>query len=276
MRTNAAQQITVTSVSTSKLIYGEAQTLAVKYSLQLKQSYNELALSGDSAESYIVEVRIKDGAGKFISCSKGYGAYTDEEGYACSDFLLLLSYNVKLYADQTIYLPLASLNIAEGIQSLQPVLRIKDKWGRVVMADYAAPKTDIEIPLRVHLNLAVRNIEVAESGLKNQSWDYKMNNDEDKPEVCWALLLGNKRLSLSPFRSNSYTYTDTSGNSDFEFVISKGDIFLINVLDYDLSSYSDKIGTMKVDMADMQKFSGSSFTSKFGKVLKMDFVVTIL
>lgn len=272
----ATQQITVTAVSANKMIYGEASTLAVKYSLLLKQSYNELVKAGDSTEAYMVEVRLKDTNGKFVKAAKGYGAYSDEQGLASSTFLLLLSYNVKLYADQMLYLPLASLDVQEGMQTLQPVLRVTDKWGRIVMADYNCSAEVFEIPQRVHLNLAVRTIEVAEANLKNQTWDYKLNPDEEKPEVCWALLLGNKRLSLSPYRSNSYQFVDTSGKSDFEFIISKGDIFIINVMDYDLASYSDKIGFMKVDMADMQKFSGSNFTSRFGKVLKMDFVVTIL
>ncbi len=85
------------------------------------------------------------------------------------------------------------------MQTLQPVLRVTDKWGRIVMADYNCSAEIFEIPQRVHLNLAVRTIEVAETNLKNQNWDYKLNPDEEKPEVCWALLLGNKRLSLSPY-----------------------------------------------------------------------------
>ncbi len=37
-------------------------------------------------------------------------------------------------------------------------------------------------------------------------------------------------------------------------------------MDYDLASYSDKIGFMKVDMADMQKFSEAISLRVFGKV----------
>ncbi len=68
------------------MVYGEASTLAVKYSLLLKQSYNELVKAGDSTEAYLVEVRLKDSNGKFIKAAKGYSAYSDEQGLASSTF----------------------------------------------------------------------------------------------------------------------------------------------------------------------------------------------
>lgn len=274
----AAQQITLSNVTAAKAVYGDANCLAVKFDVLLQQSYSDMIKSGDSAEQYVVELRVKDAAGRVITTNKGYGAYTGTDGALTAGYNIMLNYDTRLYAGQTIYIPFGAMNITEGPQDLTPVLRVTDTKGHVLVYNFQGPTATYEVPQRIHLNLAVKEIDVAETNAKNQHWDYKLKDEEDgeKPEVCWAIMLGNKRLSLSPFRSNSYTYIDTAGRNDFEFVISKGDLFLINVLDYDIASYSDKIGFMKVDMADMQKFSGSSFTSRFGKVLKMDFVVTIL
>ncbi len=272
-----AQQVTVANINCSNATYGEAACMAVRFDVQLKQTYNELLQTGDSAGYFVLEVRLKDGAGNWLLPAKGYGSCADTAGYLRVTVNMPLSYESKIYAGQTVMIPYAAIGLEEGFVKLQPVVLVTDKWGHRRSAETSGAVVDCLMPSKLHLNLSVREILVAETDAKNQTWDYKLPNAEnDAPEVCWSIIQANKKLCTSPFKPNDVRYTDEEGKNDYSFTISRGDVFVLQVLDYDLNSYSDKIGSMKVDMNDMEKFSGSSFTSKFGKVIKMEFVITIL
>ncbi|MFN8298786.1 MAG: hypothetical protein U0T75_06750 [Chitinophagales bacterium] len=272
-----AQQVSVSNITCTNANYGDATCMAVHFDVQLKQTYNELLKAGDSAGFYILELRLKDGQGNWVSPSKGFGSCTDSSGRLKVTLNMPLNYESKIYAGQTIMLPFAAIGLEEGLVKLQPVVSVVDGWNQKRANDATGVMLDCIIPAKLHLNFSVREIQVEALNSKSQSWDYKLPDaDNDKPEVCWSLLEANKKLCTSPFKANSLLYRDEEGKDDFVFTISRGDIFTIQVQDYDLNSYSDKIGSMKIDMNDMEKFSGSSFTSKFGRVVKLEFIVTIL
>lgn len=89
-------------------------------------------------------------------------------------------------------------------------------------------------------------------------------------------MLALKKINGSPYAKGNCCYRDAKGKDDVEFTICKDDIFYIHVYDFDMLSFSDQIGSVRVGINDMKQFSGNNFTTKFGKVQKMDFVVTIL
>jgi hypothetical protein len=271
------QEVTFKNVSAKTQVYNEVNCLAVKFDAVLKYSYNQLRQQGDSAtDQYIVEAYLKNE--KFINATKGYGTYQNPEGHVRNSYKLLLSNDVKYFGNITLFIPLAAIDVGPDSQRLQPVFRLLDKRGNVIADNIAADTFAVKMPPKLNLHLNIQEIVVSETDFKNEDWDYFFAADTNKakPEVCWSVLLAQRKINGSPPTNNNCCYRDAEGHDDVEFTISKDDIFYINVYDFDMQSFSDLIGSMRVDMNDMKQFSGSSFTSKFGKVLKMDFVVTIL
>ena len=270
----AKQEVVFKNISLQTKTYNEVSCLVVKFDALLKYSYNNLLQQGDSCDQYVVEIRFKNNS--YIKTTTGYATYTDADGYAKNSTLLLLSNDVKLFDNLVVYIPLAALNLTEGLQSIKPVFSVANKWNNKVPVTGTAENFQVGVPQKMSLNISVKEIVVAETDFKNEFWDYFfIDTNTAKPEVCWSILLAAKKINGSPYAKNSYTYHDSEAKDDVLFTISKNDIFYINVYDFDMMSFSDIIGSMRVDMNDMEKYSGSDFSTKFGKVLKMDFVVTV-
>lgn len=271
----AKQEVTFNNVTATTKIHNEVTCLVVKFDAVLKYSYNQLLQQGDSCDQYIVEVHLKNSA--LINTTKGYGSYQDKDGKLKVTHTILLSNDVKYFGNTTLYIPLAAINLTEGTQTLQPTFKVTDRWQHTIAAMQTSQPFAISFPQKLNLRISVKEITVSETDQKDEFWDYFFADTTNaKPEVCWSVLLATKKLNGSPYTKDNYCYRDTEGKDDVEFTICKNDIFYINVYDFDMLSFSDQIGSMRVDMNDMKQFSGSNFTTKFGKVQKMDFVVTIL
>lgn len=272
---SARQEVTFKNVSLSTQTYNEVNCLAIRFDAYLKYSYNQLLQQGDSTDQYLVEVYLK--SDKLIAVTKGYGSYQDPEGKIRNSYALLLSNDVRLFSNITIFIPMAAIDMAADSQWVKPIFKVLDKQNRVISDNISTRAFSINFPPKINLHLSVKEIAVAETDFKNEFWDYFfVDTNVAKPEVCWSVLLASKKINGSPYTKNSYTYTNAEGKDDVEFTISKDDIFYINVYDFDMLSFSDMVGSMRIDMNEMKQFSGTNFTTKFGKVLKMDFVVTIL
>lgn len=272
----ARQEITVQNISLQSVEYRNVSCLAVQCDILLSQTYNERIRSGDSAEVYFFEVWLKDSA-DYMQSSKGFGTMTDSIGRLKCSGPILLRYDVKMYGDFTVYIPFAAMQVPSGIQRIKPVIKIVDQTGHIIKPGFGGEYFSMEVPPKLRIRVSVKEILAAEKDQKGENWDYQLNHPESgKPEVCWSINYSGQLLSRSPYEINSYTYSDPDGRYDFEFTISKNDLFYIEVEDFDVTSYSDKIGTLKVDMNEMQMLSGANINVKFDKVEKMDFTLTIL
>ena len=271
----AKQEVSIKNISTATKTHNEVNCLEVKFDATLKYSYNQLLQQGDSSDQYLVELYLKtDG---FIPAAKGYGSFQDKDGYVHAGYKLLLSHDVKYFGSITLYIPLAAIQVADGPQVLKPVFKITDSQQKALLTPLTGEAFTVNFPERINLRMQVREIQVEETDFKNEMWDYFfIDTTNARPEVCWSVLLAARKINGSPHSKDSYSYYDSEGKDDVEFAICRNDIFYINVYDFDMLSFSDLIGSMRMDMNDMKQFSGSSFTTKFGRVKKMDFVVTIL
>ncbi len=271
----ATQEVGFKDVLLQTTTYKEVTCLAIKFDVSLKNSLNNLLQQGDSCDKYIVEVVLK--GDKFIDATKGYGTYQNDMGLVKNITTLLLSNDVRLFSNMTIYIPMAALNLPEGQQTLTPVFTVTDRWKHVITQNISAGTFTVTIPQKINLHISVTDILVSETDARGEFWDYFFGNaNAGKPEVCWSILLAAKKINGSPYTKDSYTYNDAEGKDDIEFTISKNDIFYLNVYDYDMLSFSDQVGSLRIDMNEMEKFSGSNFTTRFGKVSKMNFTITIL
>lgn len=271
----AKQEVSIKNISTATKLHNEVNCLEVKFDAVLKYSYNQLLQQGDSSDQYLVDLYLKNDG--YIPAAKGYGSFQDKEGYVHTGYKLLLSHDVKYFGSITLYIPLAAIKIADGAQVIKPVFKLTDQKQKALHIDIAGEAFTITFPERINLRMQVREIQVEETDSKNEMWDYFFADTTNAlPEVCWSVLLATRKINGSPHSKDSYAYHDSEGKDDVEFAICRNDIFYINVYDFDMLSFSDLIGSMRVDMNNMKQFSGSSFTTKFGRVKKMDFVVTIL
>ncbi|MBP6731933.1 MAG: hypothetical protein KA149_07740 [Chitinophagales bacterium] len=272
----AQQQIGIKTLSLQSTTYNEVTCLAVKFNATLKYSLNNLLQQGDSScDKYIVEVKLK--TDNFINTTKGYGTYQNDKGLVKNTYVLLLSNDVREFDNLTIYIPMAALDIPEGESTLTPVFTVTDKRKREIAKDIAGEPFKITVPQKIKLHVMVKDITVAETDARGELWDYFFaDTAAAKPEVCWSILLAQKKINGSPYTKDSYTYKDEEGKDAVEFTISKNDIFYLNTYDYDMMSFSDEIGSLRIDMNEMERFSGSNFTSRFGKVVKINFTITIL
>lgn len=271
----AKQEVVFKNVSASAQLHNEVNCLAIKFDAVLKYSYNQLLQQGDSCDQYLIEAYLKNEG--LTGVAKGYGSYQDTEGKLKVGYPVLLANDVKYFGNITVYIPLAAINLSEGPQILTPVFKITDRWKHLITNSAPVEPFTVVFPQKLNLRVSVKEIQAAETDFKNEFWDYFFADTlVARPEVCWSVLLATKKINGSPYTKDSYSYKDPEGKDDIEFAICKNDIFYINVFDFDMLSFSDQIGSMRIDMNDMKQFSGSNFTTKFGKVQKMDFVVTIL
>lgn len=271
-----SQKISIKNISVKRSLFREANSLTVTFDMQVSQTLSELLNSGDSTDTYYIEVRLKDSV-ELIPASNGFASYTDDEGFFRAYNTLTLSYYSKSYLALHVNIPLAAVNTVAGIQKMKPVFRVTDKSGRVLMNDFEGSYSEVSVPQKIRLNISVREIHVAEKDFHGENWDYFLLNPGGVlPDVCWSTVFAGSKLNGSPHLSNTLTYKDESGINDFEFCISKNDIFYLTVYDFDITSFSDKIGEIKVDMNEMQKYSGTMFTTQSGKIRSMDVIITIL
>lgn len=273
---SARQEISFQNISLQKVVQGNVSCLAVQCDVMLAETYNQRILAGDSTEVYYIEVWLKDSV-NYIRSAKGFGTLTDSIGRLKTRTPLYLVYDAKMYGAFTVYVPFASLEIPSGRQKIKPIIKVVDKNGNVLVPGFGATYNELDVPAKLDLRLTVKHIEVSEKDEAGENWDYRLIHPEGaKPEVYWAVKFANRQLSRSHYHINDYAYNDTEGTYSFEFTISEEDIFFIEVNDFDVTSFSDKIGSYKIDMKDMAMLSGASINIKFDKVERMDFVLTIL
>jgi hypothetical protein len=273
---SARQEITFQNITLQKVTQNSVACLAIQCDVVLSETYNQRIQAGDSNEVYYIEVWLKDST-NYIRSAKGYGTLTDSIGRLKIRTPLYLVYDAKMYGAFTVYVPFAALQIPTGLQKIKPVIKVVDKAGKILVPGFGATYNEVEVPAKVDLRLTVKRIEVSEKDNKGENWDYHLVHCEGvKPEVYWAIKFGGRQLSRSPYEVNSLTYADDEGRYTFEFSISEGDIFYLDVNDFDVTSFSDKIGSYKIDMKELAMLSGASINIKFDKVERMDFVLTIL
>lgn len=271
----AKQDASFKNISLQTQVNKEASYLVIKFDVVLKYSFNQILKQGDSCDQYKIEVRLKQN--KLLSVTKGYSNYQDEEGYLKTSYSIPLSNDVHLFENITVMIPLAAIDLPEGAQTIKPSFKLVDKQNRVINNSVAGESYTVNFPQKIRLKIAVKEIEVAETDFSNEFWDYFfVDTNTARPEVCWSVLLAGRKINGSPFTDNSYFYKDLNGNDAVEFTISKNDIFYINVYDFDKLSFSDDVGSLRMDMNETKYTSGGNFVSNFGKVLKMNFAVTVL
>lgn len=264
------------NVVCSAVRYADVSCLQVRFDLSFTETYVDVLKRGDTADMYFIEVRIIAAHG-FVNANKGFSVFADSLGQVVGVLRLPLSDTEKRYAAQVVYLPLAALALSSGQHALQPELTVIDRWGRPLGKRWSFASFLHTQPQILRLNVNVQSIVVDSLNEKGDTWDHPGGGIEKTlPDLIWTILFMQKKLSLAATSHNTLRYIDTQSLNDVEFTIAQDDAFSIGVYDYDMPTYSDKIGQVKVDMNDMQKFSGSVFTASSGKVKVIEFTVTIL
>jgi len=273
----AKQEVVVQNLVCATARHAETSSLQVKFDLLFSETYVDVLKRGDSSDMYFVEVRLKC-ANEYVKVSKGFMLFADSMGQVLGVLRLPLSETEKRYTGLQVFLPLAALQLPSGEQQVQAEISLVDRWGRVLGKRWLFPPFLHKQPQLLHLHVSVQSILVDSLNHKGETWDYAGAASTEKalPDLVWHVLFMNKKLSVSSIRQNTILYEDFQNLNDVEFAITKDDAFSLAVYDYDMPSYSDKIGQIKIDINDMQKFSGSVFTTSSGKLRKMEFIITIL
>jgi hypothetical protein len=273
---SAKQEVSVQNVVCSAVRHADVSCLQVRFDLSFTETYVDVLKRGDTADMYFIEVRLIAAHG-FVNANKGFSVFADSLGQVVGVLRLPLSDIDKRYVAQVVHLPLAALVLAVGPHNLQPELRVIDRWGRSLGKRWTLPTFLHNQPQLLRLNINVQSILVDSLNLKGETWDHPGGGvQKTLPDLMWTILFMQKKLSVAATSHNTLRYIDTQSLNDVEFTIAQDDAFSIGVYDYDMPTFSDRIGQVKVDMNDMQKFSGSVFTASSGKVRMIEFTVTIL
>ena len=270
----AKQQLSFKNITAKTARYNGTACLCFKFDAVLKYSSNQLKAAHDSTDWYNVHVPFKDSI--LLNAAKGFGRLADSTGVLTGTKRVFPYGDVKLNAAQEIYIPLASFDLPEGSHYLKPLFFVTNSSGDTIDCNFKIDTIKVLMPQRLKLKISISEIEVSPTDGHGESWDYYLFNPRNaKPEVCWSTVFAGTKLNGSPYTTNSYFYTDTEHNDDFEFSICKGDIFYIKVFDFDITSFSDLIGALKIDM-DSYKNEGPLHIAKFNLVLNMDYSITQL
>ncbi len=268
------QQVTLKNITAKTVRYNGAACLCFKFDALLKYSPNQLKAQHDTSDWYNIAITFKDSG--LLSAAKGFNRLADSIGILTGYHRIYPFGDDKQSGGQEIYLPLAAFNLTEGKHCLNPGFIVTGSYGDTVDCSFKTDTISVLIPQQIKLKISISEIEVSPTDAHGESWDYYLFNAKNaKPEVCWSTMFFGIKLNGSPYTNNSYFYNDEEHNDDFEFVISKGDIFYIKVFDFDITSFSDLIGALKIDM-DSYKNDGPLHISKFNLVLNMDYSITQL
>ena len=268
------QQVTIRNITAKTVRYNGVSCLYFKYDAVLKNSLNQMQAAHDSGEWYKIKISFNDTG--IVSASKGFRKFADSTNILTGDKNLYPYGDTKIYAGQEIYLPLAAFNLAAGNHYLNPIFSITDRWGNSIDCRFKTDTIQVQIPQQIKLLISISEIEVSKTDGHGESWDYYLfNANNARPEVCWSTVFAGTKLNGSDYTNNRFVYSDEECTDDFEFCISTGDIFYIKVFDFDITSFSDLIGSLKIDM-DNYKNYGPLHTAKFNLVLNMDYSITVL
>lgn len=270
------QEFSIKNIKLANTTFSDASCLQIKYDLLLKQSYNESIKLGDSTDTYIIQVLIKDTT-KYVQATKGFKAYADTLGRVTTALPMLLLYDAKLYGEQILDIPLSAIALSTGDHLIKVEFRIMDKQGKVLLRKAESTAQNIKVLPKINLHLSIREIDVSHTDEKGEAWDYYLVHPEGAmPDIFWAVNYAAKRIAASPTTINSYVYTDEEDIHGTDITITEGDIFYVNVYDFDVTSFSDKIGTMRIDINDFKNVPNNIISSKFDLVTKMDFSIVTM
>jgi len=270
----AGQEVTISNISFKAQTDKELNCLAVKFDVGLKYSYNQLLQKGDSSNQYVIEVYFKQGS--LLNANKGYANYRDTEGKVKTTYVIPLSNDVRSFDNINLLIPFGAIDIPEGMQDVKPVFVITDTQYRTIASKSGKESFTLLFPQKMKLHVSVKEILVSETDFKDEFWDYFiMDTNVAKPEVCWSVLLASRKINGSKHTNDNYTYHDADEKDAVEFFISKNDIFYINIYDLDMMSFSDEVGSLRIDMNTTIP-AITHYISKFGKVLRMEYDIKVL
>ncbi|MEM7039543.1 MAG: hypothetical protein AAF570_21390, partial [Bacteroidota bacterium] len=182
------------------------------------------------------------------------------------------------WRDETLFIPYYAIAVGEGRHKLQLELHVRDlKTGRVVGKSdplpFAFEKPEVQL-----FQVRLQDIYTEETDDSGETWDYQfLNPREIQPDIRWGIKRGDELVFQSDRQKNSTHYEgDPEEDVTPHFSLSEGDHVTIFVYDFDMISFSDRIGTLSLDpwapdavLSRMEKYT-------FGRVKEAVFAMEAL
>ena len=251
-----------------------ATSIELKYAMTFAYSREEKLKMKDSSESrYYTEVRFETDSGP-VAAAEGYEQYADSGAAATfTDYTYV--YSGHYYPGQTLFVPVAALALDTGYHRLRVVFRVYDEAHALICTDAPVVSFRLRMPPIQRYKVMIRDISVTSLDPKGESWDYYwFNSNKSKPDVFWEIFYGGHAVHVSDTQWDTYEYEDKYGSSDYTFCVAKGDLYNITVMDRDVLSRNDFIGSTAIDTKQPLCCSGKLQRKKFNSVLGMVYAIS--
>ena len=269
------QSVQVSSIAAIPNInHRGATSIELKYALTFKYSREEKLKAKDSSDChYAVEVRFETDSGP-VAAAEGYEQYADSGAVVTFEDEVYV-YSGHYYPGQELYVPVAALRLDTGYHRVKVAIRVYDRAHQLIKTDAPDVYMNLRMPTVQRYKVMIRDISVETLDPKGEPWDYYwFNSRKALPDVFWEIYYGGHPIHLSETRWDTYEWEDESGSTDYVFCAAKGDVFNITVMDRDVLTPNDFIGSTAIDTKQPQCCTGKLQVRKFNSVIKMAYGIS--
>ena len=178
-----------------------------------------------------------------------------------------------LQMDSHVFFPYHALPLAPGTHERNLLLSLcKRSNGHPVIQSEPFP-FQITMPRRRIYRLQLNDLEVFDTDYNGETWDIPLLSPREiHPELEWAIKRGGKEIYRSPRGRNMLRMlgSEMPTSTPF-FCLAEGDSLDLVVEDFDLLSFSDRIGAMTFSPASNASGQGSKLEGGFGRVKHASF-----
>lgn len=188
-----------------------------------------------------------------IRAAPNVSTYTDLQGLFCNSITLPNTLRPRIDFLSQFFIPFYALDLPEGNHQLNYQIEVHSPAKKVV----GTPQTGslaITIPPRTMIRVAMEHIKVKETAPNGGGWDLSIFSAKEKrPDLQWRIIRNGIATHQSIWVKNSFSYSGSANKDRCDwFFLSEGDQFDLEILDHDITSTSDRIGTFRCSPSTME------------------------
>lgn len=193
---------------------------------------------------YLIRSFITDPNGLPIAGTDDAPNYRNKMGHCRDSIRFIVPEKGELFPDFQLFIPFYALDLRSGTYDLRLKLEMRHaETGALIQVTDPIPIA-INKPALKLLRMSVKYFSVDSFDLSGGNWDYHLlNEDESRPDPEWKLMRGRFPVHKPRKLKNTYEYEGESLDLTPVFTLSEGDLLDVRVEDFDLTSFSDQIGS---------------------------------
>ena len=229
----------------------EVVGIAVSFDLQFLYSAAELnrADPGSGPFDYALFCELLNPNGVPITASQDAASWRDPYGHVHANQTIRLRQERSLYQKRQFFLPYHVPNLPKGGHNVRIRIALMDAKTKKILADYQSSILPIQKPPVKLFRMKMKEVEVAELDRNKENWDYFfLTESEGLPDLKWEIQRANDPVFSSRRRKNVTRFEGNFRDNSGIFTLSKGDPIELVIIDNDMTSASDTIGRMTLNL----------------------------